>query len=51
MPPEVWEKYGIDKAKLKPFMCPDYKTVKNNKTEIHFFGYYKLGIRRKIFIM
>ena len=41
MPPEVWEKYGIDKAKLKPFMCPDYKTVKNNKTEIHFFGYYK----------
>jgi N-acetyl sugar amidotransferase len=41
MPAEVWEKYGINKSELKPFLCPDLKLVKKNKTEIHFFGYYK----------
>ena len=40
-PPQAWEKYKIDKKELKPFLCPNHKLVAENKTEIHFFGYYK----------
>ena len=29
----------LDKSKLKPFMRPEIKLIKENKTEIHFFGY------------
>lgn len=41
MPPEFWEKHGLSKADLAPFMAPSYKDIVNNKTTIHFFGYYK----------
>lgn len=41
MPPEFWEQHGVSKADLKPFMGPSYEKIVENKTEIHFFGYYK----------
>lgn len=40
-PPSFWEDHGITKAELSPFMAPPYADIKANKTEIHFFGYYK----------
>lgn len=42
MPPEVWEEYGLSKKDLYPYLSPEYETILNNKTEIHFFGYYKM---------
>ena len=39
--PSVWTKYGCKKEELKPFMSPKYEAIVNNKTEIHFFGYYE----------
>ncbi len=39
--PKDWEKYGIGKEKLKLFEAPDLEKIKKNKTEIHFFSYYK----------
>ena len=39
--PKEWEKYGINEAKLKPFESPSIGKIKKNKTEIHFFSYYK----------
>lgn len=41
MPPEFWTEHGVSKADLKPFMAPPYEEITKNKTEIHFFGYYK----------
>lgn len=41
LPPEFWIEHGISMADLKPFMAPRYEDIKRNKTEIHFFGYYK----------
>lgn len=41
LPPEFWESHGLTKADLKPFMAPKYEDILKNKTEIHFFGYYK----------
>ena len=41
MGPEVWVKYGLSKADLMPYMAPPLEKIKENKTEIHFFGYYK----------
>lgn len=40
-PPEFWAEYGISQAELKPFMAPPYREIKDNGTQIHFFGYYK----------
>ena len=40
-PLSFWKKFGLDKKSLKSFECPDLKLIKKNKTEIHFFGYYK----------
>ena len=42
MPPEIWEEYGLTKKDLYPYLSPDYEKIVNNKTEIHFFGYYKM---------
>ena len=39
--PSVWTKYGFKINELQPFMAPSYEEVLNNKTEIHFFGYYE----------
>jgi N-acetyl sugar amidotransferase len=41
LPPELWAEYGISLADLYPFTAPKYDDIRNNKTEIHFFGYYK----------
>ena len=41
MPPEYWQEHGISFADLKPFMQPNINNITKNKTEIHFFGYYK----------
>lgn len=40
-PPEFWEAHGLSKADLAPFSAPPMKKVRDNNTEIHFFGYYK----------
>jgi|TARA_B100001093_G_scaffold512506_1_gene582499 N-acetyl sugar amidotransferase len=39
--PSDWKEYGIDEKNLKPFQAPPMEQLKNNKTEIHFFSYYK----------
>lgn len=49
MPPEFWEKHGLSKADLAPFMAPSYKDIIDNKTSIHFFGYYKFWDSFKIY--
>lgn len=41
MPPEFWAEHGISLQDLHPFMPPRYEKIVQNKTEIHFFGYYK----------
>lgn len=41
LPPEFWHEHGLSMKELKPFMAPLYEEIKKNKTEIHFFGYYK----------
>lgn len=41
MGPEIWTKYGLSEEDLKPYMAPPYEDIMKNKTEIHFFGYYK----------
>jgi N-acetyl sugar amidotransferase len=40
LPPEFWVDHGLSYADLKPFMAPSYRQVKENRTEIHFMGYY-----------
>tara|TARA_R110001592_G_scaffold79795_2_gene238370 strand:- start:16361 stop:17521 length:1161 start_codon:yes stop_codon:yes gene_type:complete len=40
-PPEFWEEHGFTKADLAPFSAPPMKKIRDNNTEIHFFGYYK----------
>ena len=39
--PEFWEQHGLTKKCLFPFLAPKYSDIVSNKTEIHFFGYYK----------
>jgi N-acetyl sugar amidotransferase len=41
LPPEFWAEHGVSHADLRPFMAPRYRDIVDNKTEIHFFGYYK----------
>ncbi|MDO8438142.1 MAG: N-acetyl sugar amidotransferase [Nitrosomonadaceae bacterium] len=41
LPPEFWAEYGVTQADLRPFMAPPYESIVSNKTEIHFFSYYK----------
>lgn len=40
MPPEFWQKHGVSKKEIAPFIAPPYEDIKKNNTEIHFFGYY-----------
>lgn len=42
MPPEFWVNHGVSLSELYPFMPPSYESIVKNKTEIHFFGYYKM---------
>ncbi len=41
LPPEFWTEHGVSIADLKPFMAPEFERIMANKTEIHFFGYYR----------
>lgn len=41
LPPEFWAEHGISIQDLHPFMPPKYEKLVQNKTAIHFFGYYK----------
>ena len=46
--PENFSEFGINKSDLRRFL-PDINKLKN-KTEIHFFGYYKYWTHKKTFI-
>ena len=39
-PPEFWERHGISKSNLHPYMPPLFDKIVANKTEIHFLSYY-----------
>jgi len=41
LPPEFWVEHGISLNDLRHFTAPPYEDILRNKTEIHFFGYYK----------
>ena len=41
LPPEFWQKHGITKQDLYPFLAPTHGEIKDSKIEIHFFSYYK----------
>lgn len=40
--PEFWTDHGLSLADLHPYQAPSYQRLMENKTEIHFFGYYTL---------
>ncbi len=39
--PSFWKSHGLSDADLAPFEPPSMNKIRDNKTEIHFFGYYK----------
>ncbi|PKF59164.1 N-acetyl sugar amidotransferase [Alteromonadales bacterium alter-6D02] len=39
-PPEFWEEHGIKNKDIYPYLPPKYDKIVENKTEIHFMGYY-----------
>ncbi|WPK12401.1 N-acetyl sugar amidotransferase [Lysinibacillus louembei] len=41
LPPEFWMNHGVSEADIFPYKAPKYEDIVKNKTEIHFFGYYK----------
>lgn len=41
MPPEFWLEHGVSQTDLSTFMAPRFEHIKQNNTQIHFFGYYK----------
>ena len=41
LPPEFWREHGLSDKDLFPFMAPKHEDISANKTEIHFFSYYK----------
>jgi N-acetyl sugar amidotransferase len=41
LPPQFWMEHGVSENDLYPFMPPKYEDITKNKTQIHFFGYYK----------
>lgn len=41
LPLEFWQEYGLTSADLAPYQAPEFDVIKNNKTEIHFWSYYK----------
>ncbi|CAH1215776.1 hypothetical protein PAECIP111891_04310 [Paenibacillus allorhizoplanae] len=40
LPPEFWTDKGVNQADIYPYKAPEYEKIVNNKTEIHFMGYY-----------
>ena len=41
LPPEFWLQHGVTDSDLRAFSAPSYESIVANRTEIHFFGYYK----------
>jgi N-acetyl sugar amidotransferase len=41
LPPDFWKEHGLSDKDLYPFIAPKYTEILSNKTEIHFFSYYK----------
>ena len=41
IPVEFWAQHGLGTKELSAFIAPNYSDIISNKTEIHFFGYYK----------
>ena len=41
LPPEFWREHGLSEKDMKPFLSPVHQKIIDNKTEVHFFGYYK----------
>lgn len=41
LPPEFWHEHGLTDQDLHAFKAPPHDAVLANRTEIHFFGYYK----------
>lgn len=41
MPPEFWLEHGLTEKDISPYGAPPFADITANKTEIHFFGYYK----------
>ena len=41
LPPEFWASHGLTESDLAPFKAPSHIDISRNKTEIHFFSYYK----------
>ncbi len=39
--PIYWKKHKINQSKLKEFEAPPLQKIKHNKTQMHFFSYYK----------
>ncbi|WP_064429679.1 N-acetyl sugar amidotransferase [Vibrio bivalvicida] len=40
-PPSFWKEHGLTEVDLAPFQAPPMQAIRDNNTEIHFFGYYK----------
>ncbi len=47
--PEDLTNYGLKKSDIKPYMAPSNEKLDKNKTEIHFYGYYKRWIPQENF--
>ncbi len=41
LPPDFWIEHGVSANDMMPFMAPPFEQIQRNRTEIHFFGYYK----------
>ena len=41
LPPEFWIDKGFTKRDLRPYLQPDFESIVENKTEIHFMSFYK----------
>ena len=41
IPIEHWKKFGLKSSDLNEYMAPSLNLIKKNKTEQHFFSYYK----------
>ncbi|RED84033.1 N-acetyl sugar amidotransferase [Cohnella phaseoli] len=41
LPPEFWKDHGVTDSDIHPYLAPQYEQILKNKTEIHFYGYYK----------
>ena len=50
IPPEKWVEFGLDESVIEEFKSPPVKSIESD-IQIHFFGYYKFWIPKKIFII